>query len=207
MAWKMAGDYLKNCNCAATCSCDTTGFPSPHKNCEGFLAMRIQDGHREGLSLSGVTWAANYHWPGALHEGNGTAEIFIDKSASPEQQEALMKILSGQEGGALFEIFSQIVTTFHGPNLVDIEFEFDREARRAKVKIPGVVETETKPLTVPATGDEQRVIVKLPGGFEYKEMEVAQTTKLRSTGQIKYEHSGTHSSLAHVVHTDQGLIA
>jgi hypothetical protein len=65
------------------------------------------------------------------------------------------------------------VTTIHGPYFVDIQFDFDLKKRRAKVSVPGKFETESAPLTVPASGDEQRVIVRMPGGFEYKEMEVA----------------------------------
>lgn len=207
MSWKMKGEYVKNCNCTATCTCDTIGFPSPHKGCEGMLAMRITDGHRNDVDLTGVKWAVSYWWPGALHEGNGTAEIFVDQSANEEQRDGLMKILSGQEGGALFEIFAQIITTFHGPNFVDINFEFDKDARKAKVSIDGYMDTESEPLHIPATGDEQRVIVKMPGGFEYKEFEVAIAKHVRGTGEVKYDHSGTHSSLAIVEHTDQGLVA
>jgi len=207
MTWNMKGDYVKNCNCAPTCGCDTTGWPSPNKNCEGLIAMRVNQGHFDDVKLDGSKWAVTVYWPGALHEGNGTAEIFVDKSATQEQRDALMKILSGQNGGPLFEIFSQIVTTFHGPHFVDIEFEFDRDKRRSKVRVPEFFDTESEPLIIPANGEEQRVIVKLPGGFEYKEMDVAQTKKLTGTGAIKFDHKGTHSSLANIEHTNEGLVA
>lgn len=206
MAWRMKGEYVKNCNCTPTCSCDTIGWPSPHKNCEGMLAMNIQEGNYDSTDLKGVKWAVNYYWPGALHEGNGTAEIFVDQHASPDQRTGLMSILGGQNGGALFEIFAQIVTTFHGPHFVDIKFEFDKDSRKAKVSIPGYLETESEPMHVPATGDEQRVTVRMPGGFEYKEMEVAQTKSLKGTGEIKFDHTGTHSSLAIVEHTPEGVV-
>jgi len=49
--------------------------------------------------------------------------------------------------------------------------------------------------------------VKIPAGFEYKEMEVAIAKHVRGTGEVKYDHSGTHSSLAIVEHTDKGLVA
>jgi hypothetical protein len=58
---------------------------------------------------------------------------------------------------------------------------------------------------LPATGDEQRVIVRMPNGFEYMEMEVAQTGVLRGTGEIKYDWHHTHSSVAEVEHTPTGL--
>jgi hypothetical protein len=47
----------------------------------------------------------------------------------------------------------------------------------------------------------------MPGGFEYQEMEVAQTGVLKGTGEIKFDWSGTHSSLADVDHTAEGVAA
>ncbi len=86
-----------------------------------------------------------------------------------------------------------------------IRFEFDKKKRKARVFISGALETVSIPLTVPATGKEQRVIVNMPGGMEYKEMEVAQTAVLKGTGAITFDHKNTHSSLAEVEHTQAGL--
>jgi hypothetical protein len=38
MAWRMKGQYLKNCNCRAFCTCDADGDPSPNDFCEGVIA-------------------------------------------------------------------------------------------------------------------------------------------------------------------------
>jgi hypothetical protein len=205
--WKMKGQYLKNCSCLASCPCDTNGFPAPHKFCEGMAGMNIQEGHFGDVDLSGLKWVASYHWPGALHEGNGTLEAFVDERAAEAQRNALLTILTGQAGGTFFEILAQIVTTVHGPHFVKINWEFDKAKRRARVVIPGFMETTSEPLTVPPTGDEQRVIVRMPNGFEYTEMEVAQTAILKGTGEIKYDWQKTHSSLAEVEHTPAGLVS
>lgn len=205
--WRMKGQYLKNCNCIATCPCDTVGRPYPNPGCEGVVAMNITEGNFGDIRLDGLKWASTVHWPGALHEGNGSLQFFIDENATPEQRDALLRILSGQAGGTLFEIIASIVTTLYEPQFVPIHFEFDKQKRRARLSIPGFVETESGPLKVPATGDEQRVIVRLPNGFEYKEMEVAACTTLKTTGPIKLEHQNTHSSLAEVEHTHAGLAA
>src|SRR5713226_865532 len=107
--WKMKGQYLKNSSCLASCPCDTIGVPAPHKFCEGAVGMNIQSGHFGDVDLSGVKWAANFHWPGALHEGNGSLEAFVDESANEAQRNAVLTILTGQAGGTFFEILSQIV--------------------------------------------------------------------------------------------------
>lgn len=203
--WRMKGRYLKNCNCIATCPCDTVGVPYPHRGCEGMAGMHILEGHFGDVRLDGLTWAVTYYWPGPLHEGNGSVQPFIDQRATEEQRNALLQILSGQAGNPWFEILASIVTTVHEPQFVPITFEFDRGKRTARVSVPGALETVSAPLTVPATGDEQRVIVKMPRGMEYREMEVAQAVVLKGTGAITFDHRGTHSSLAEVEHTQAGL--
>ena len=47
----------------------------------------------------------------------------------------------------------------------------------------------------------------MPDGFEYKEAEVAQAATLSSSGEIKFDWKGTHSSLAEVEHTNEALVA
>ncbi len=203
--WTMKGQYLKNCSCLATCPCDTIGVPAPNSFCEGVLAMQIEEGDFDGVPLDGLRWVAAAHWPGPLHQGNGTLELFIDERSRPEQRQALLQILSGQAGGTLFEILAAIVSEVKGVHFVPIQFEFDRAKRRARLTVPGFVETVSRPLVVPGTGQEQRVIVCMPDGFEYREMEVAQAEVLRSSGAIEFDWQGTHSSLAEVTHTEKGL--
>ena len=205
--WRLTGQYLKNCNCVAHCPCDTAGVPSPQRFCEGLNGMHIVKGHFGEVRLDGVDFAFSYHFPGPLHEGNGTLQPFITDRASPAQRDAILEILSGKNGGPLFEIFSSLISNLLEPQSVPIEWEFDRERRRARLVVRGHGETVTVPLVIPATGDEQRVVVSMPGGFEYKEIEVAQTAVLRGTGKIRFDHKGTNSNLALVDHTPQGLVS
>lgn len=207
MVWRMKGEYIKNCSCLATCPCDTIGFPAPYSFCEFMAGMNIQQGNFDGVSLNGLKWALTGRFPGPMHEGNGTAEAFIDERANEQQRNALIQILTGQAGNAWFEVVSQLLTTVHGPHFVPIQWEFDKAKRRAKLSVSGFIETTSQPLIVPPTGEEQRVILQMPGGMEYKEMEVAYAGTLKSTGAVKYSYTNTHSSLADVEHTDQGLVA
>jgi len=206
-AWKLKGQYLKNCNCIATCPCDTVGIPYPDKHCEGVNGMRIVEGHFGDIALDGVTFAFTYHFPGPLHEGNGTLQPFIDERATPAQRDAVLQIMSGQHGGPLFEIFSALVSNLLEPQFVPIEFSFDKVARRGRLAIRGFAEAQAIPLTIPATGGSQRVRVQMPDGFEYKEMEVAQTLVLQGSGPIIFSHKGTNANLAEVEHTNERLVA
>jgi hypothetical protein len=203
----MKGEYMKNCNCIASCPCDTVGFPYPEKGCRGMAGMHIAEGNYGDVSLDGLNWAVTYAWPGALHEGNGEVQPFVDVRASEAQRNALLQIMSGQAGNAWFEVLASVVTTIHEPQFVPIEWKFDKARRSASLNIAGALKTTCAPLTVPADGSEQRVIVQMPEGMEYKEFEVAQTTELTGTAAIAFSYKGRHSSLATVEHTQDGLRA
>jgi hypothetical protein len=96
--WRMTGRYIKNCNCDSGCPCDFNSDPT-HHHCTGMAGMEITDGAFGDTSISGLKWAATYYWPGPLHEGNGNMQPFIDANASAEQRDALLQIMSGQNGG------------------------------------------------------------------------------------------------------------
>lgn len=205
--WEMAGDYFKNCNCIASCPCDTEGVPYPHKGCEGAAGMHITEGHYGDVRLDGLHWAGIVAWPGALHEGNGRMQPLIDERADDQQRAALLTILSGQAGGTFFGILAEVCPTVYDPVFAPFEFQFDLEKRRARVVVPGYLEVESEPLTVPATGEEQRVVVEMPDGFEYKQMEVARNVRLKGSGPVAFEHARSHASLARVRHNNAGLVA
>lgn len=60
--WRLKGQYLKNCNCIASCPCDTMGRPYPEKGCEGIVGMNITEGHFGNLPLSGLRFAVVVWW-------------------------------------------------------------------------------------------------------------------------------------------------
>src|SRR2546423_6214688 len=112
--WYMEGPYVKNCNCDPGCPCDFNQNPT-HGHCEGMAGMRIDKGNFGDVDLSGLSWGAAYHWPGALHEGNGDIQPLIDEQASEEQRNALLQILSGQSGGTFFEVLAFVAPNVKEP--------------------------------------------------------------------------------------------
>lgn len=205
--WRLEGDWIKNCSCAYGCPCDFNARPT-NGNCKGLAGMRIEKGYFENVRLDGLSFFMTVDFPGALHEGNGQVQPIIDERATPEQREALFAIMSGQNSaeGTLFHIFSLIVTKMHDPIFAPVRFEFDMEARNARLDIPGVLKTEVEPIKNPVTGLPHRIRVVMPEGFEHLEGEVASAT-IHSTGAIKFDTKGTHSTLAHVVQTPVGVVA
>lgn len=205
--WRLEGEWIKNCNCAFGCPCDFNARPT-NGHCNGLLGMRITKGHFEKTKLDGLTFMVTVYFPGALHEGNGQAQPIIDQRASPAQREALFNILSGKHSaeGTLFHICSLIISKMHDPVFAPIEFSFDKPGRKAKLVIPGVLETDVEPIKNPVTGAPHRIQVVMPEGFEHLEAEVA-SANIRSMAAIKFETKGSHSSLAHVVQTPKGVAA
>ena len=108
--------------------------------------------------------------------------------------------------GTLFQIFSLSVTKIHDPVFAPFEFSFDKSGRVARVVAKGVLETEVEPIKNPITGAPHRIQVVMPEGFEHRAAEVA-ATNIRSTGAIKFDTKGSHSSLANVVQTPEGVAA
>lgn len=203
--WRLEGEWMKNCNCAFGCPCDFNALPT-QGYCKGLVAMRIAKGHFEGTRLDGLCFAMTVDFPGALHEGNGTIQPIIDERATPEQRQALFDIFSGKHSaeGTLFQIVSLIVTKIHDPVFAPFEFSFDKDGRVARLVARGVLETDVEPIKNPVTGTPHRIQVVMPEGFEHRAAEVA-SANIRSTGAIPFETRGTHSSLATVVQTPDGV--
>ena len=205
--WRLEGEWIKNCTCAFGCPCDFNALPT-EGYCKGMVGMRITTGHFEKTKLDGLVFAATVDFPGALHEGNGQLQPIIDERATPEQREALFNIMSGKFSaeGTLFQILSLIVTKVHDPLFVPITFSFDKDGRVARLVAKGVLESDVEPIKNPVTGAPHRIQVVMPEGFEHRAAEVA-SADIRSTGAIKFETRGTHSSLANVVQTPEGVAA
>jgi hypothetical protein len=203
--WKLEGEWIKNCNCAFGCPCDFNARPT-HGECKGLVGMRISQGHFNDTVLDGLCFFVTVQFPGPLHEGNGQAQAIIDQRATPAQRDALLAILSGKNSdeGTLFNIFSLIVSTMHEPLFAPVQFSFDQESRRARVTIPGLLETDVEPIRNPVTGAPHRIRVVMPEGFEHREGEVA-AANIHSSGAIRFDTRGSHSTLAHVVQTPAGV--
>lgn len=205
--WRLEGEWIKSCICAWGCPCDFNAPPT-HGECKGFLGMRISKGHFEQTRLDGLSFFVTVRFPGPLHEGNGAAQPIVDERATPEQRDALFQIMSGKHSaeGTLFHIFSLIVTKMYDPIFAPVEFSFDQDARTARLLIPDALESTTSPIKNPVTGLPHRIQVLMPEGFEHRLGEVASAT-IRSSGDIPFDSDGTHSTLAHVVQTPEGVAA
>ena len=159
--WQIEGDYIEVCSCDYGCPCNFNGFPSKGV-CEAIVAFEIEKGSHGDTDLAGAKVFSAVKWPSAIHEGNGTLALFVDDKTSQEQRDALVRILTAQDGGLPWEIFAATVTDFKGPFFVPVTFESNGTKTKASVK---GAEAELTPHTNPVTGTEHEVHTVLPDGF------------------------------------------
>src|SRR5919108_4246776 len=119
--WRIKGRYYEACNCAHGCPCNFNGFPT-HGKCEATVAFAVDEGERDGVDLAGVKVGTAVMWPRAIHDGNGKMAVFID-AASDEQREAIVKIITAEDGGMPWEILATTISDIRGPFFERIEIE------------------------------------------------------------------------------------
>lgn len=103
MSYHLEGRLLEVCNCNVLCPC-WIGEDPDHGTCDTIVAWRIDKGNVDGVEVGGNTIAAVAHIPGNILEGNWKAAIYIDEQASKEQEEALLRVYTGQAGGPVAEL-------------------------------------------------------------------------------------------------------
>ncbi len=202
--WEIHGVEYGNCNCDYGCPCQF-GWPKPSFGfCEALVCSHVERGFHADTPLDGLTFAFLARWPGAVHEGKGTQVLLIDERADRAQRRAIERILRGEDtepGATHYFVYNSTMETIHGPEFVPIEFEADVEARRARVRIPGWVESEGTPIFAAADQKEHRVRIELPNGFEYRVAEIGAGTT-RSRGPIELDLSRTYGQW-NALHTSQ----
>jgi hypothetical protein len=171
------------------------------------FADHILEGHFAGVKLDGLIFGGTYHWPGALHLGNGTFQPYVDQRSTLEQREAILTIMSGKAGNAWYEVLASVISRVLEPKFLPIEFEFDLERRHARIAFGSEMLTTTEPVKNVATGKDHRVRLDMPEGMEYRHPEIATTGVLRSRGPIAFDYPPAHSSMAIVEQTNLGLAA
>ena len=96
--YELEGRLLEVCDCNVLCPC-WIGEDPDNGTCDAIVAWAIDKGEIEGVDVSGRTVAMLGHIPGNILEGNWTAAVFVDDESTEEQQEAMLKVFTGQLGG------------------------------------------------------------------------------------------------------------
>ena len=205
--WRVRADEFTNCNCAYGCPCQFNALPT-HGFCEAAAAWKIHEGHFGEVRLDSLNCAFFIHFPGPVHEGNGTIQLVVEDKADPLQRDALIKIMSGEETedmATMWWVYSAMSPNKLAPLFLPIDFEVDVEARRARLNIPGLMEAIGEPIRNPVTGAEHRARIDLPHGFEYRIAEIGSGTT-KTTGAIKLDLKQSYGQFAHLHLSNKGVV-
>lgn len=206
--WEIDAMEIANCNCNFGCPCQFNSLPT-HGNCEAAVGFIVKKGHFGDIRLDGVKFALTAKWPGPIHLGNGTIQLVVDTALTPEQREAVEKIVTGsdtEDMATMFWVFSKM-----SPNKLEtltkrIDAQVDAEARTGYVRVADVFDLGVEPIRNPVTGAEHRARINLPHGFEYRVAEMASGTT-ETFGAIPLEkNKGTHAHICRVYMNGQGVI-
>ena len=205
--WRVKATELANCNCAYGCPCQFNALPT-HGFCEAAVAWQVEEGHFGDVRLDGLRMALTAHWPGPIHQGNGTLQLIVDERADAMQRDALLKIMSGQETddmATMWWVYSAMSPNKPEPLFKPIEFDVDVESRRGSFRVPGVVETTGEPIRNPVTGAEHRARIDLPHGFEYRIAEMG-SASTKATGAVKLDLKNSYAQFAHLHLSNKGVV-
>jgi hypothetical protein len=144
-AWQVSGQYFETCSCDFLCPCITSGLTALPTNgvCTAALGFQIGRGHHGGVSLDGLRFVVVLRTPGEMVKGNWSVGVIADERASPEQQQALVGIASGQAGGPMAAL-GPLVGTFLGVESGAITFT--QSGNRWSMSVPGKLDQAVEPV-------------------------------------------------------------
>jgi hypothetical protein len=205
--WEIVGRELVNCTCEYGCNCQFNALPDKG-HCHAVAGIQIDKGHHGAIRLDGLSIAAIFKWPGAIHEGNGEAIAFVDERASSEQRDALLKIMTGQDTApfaTMFAVYASTVTKMHDPVFIAIDFDVDVDRRKGRLSIKNYVEMIGEPIRNRVTGQESRAQIALPEGFEYAVAEIGSASS-KSQEPVKVDISSKYGQFARLHLNNQGVV-
>ena len=205
--WEIKARELANCNCSYGCPCQFNAPPT-YGNCEAVVCMEIDNGHYGDIDLSGIRFACIVWWPGPVHEGGGKCQPVVDVSASDEQRESILRIMSGEDtdpGKTIFNVFASTYEKVYDPVFAKIDFDVDIDARNGSIIVNDLIETTGVPIRNPVTGMEHRARIDIPDGFEYRLAEIGSGTS-RTSGNIQLNLKDTYAQFAHIHLNNHGVV-
>jgi hypothetical protein len=150
MAYKIEGKLLEVCSCNVLCPC-WIGEDPDGGTCDSAMAWHIDKGEIEGIDVAGQTLAMSVHIPGnVLTPASWKAAVFVSDSATDDQQGAILKVFTGQLGGAIAD-FASLIGEVVSVERVPITFTVDEG--KGRLVIGSVADAQLTPYSG-ATGGQ-----------------------------------------------------
>ena len=110
------------------------------------VGFHIRQGNYGVVKLDDLDVVDAYSWPKAIHEGNGTHQIFItNKAIQQEQKDAIINIFSGKaKGNGYFALFASTIKYQLDPQFAAVHMSID--GRRSSFSVPGIIDVKLEKL-------------------------------------------------------------
>lgn len=146
MGYRLQGRMLEACSCDVICPC-WVGADPDGGSCEGIAFWHVDQGTIDGVDVSGRTIGVVAHIPGnATQAGMWKALVLLDDGATPEQQDALVNVWTGQAGGPVADLAQVIGEVL---DLRRVPVDFGVTDGKGRFTAGTVVELEMEPLEMP----------------------------------------------------------
>ena len=165
--WNYKADIMTACSCDWGCPCNFNAPPT-QGFCDGGWALKISKGNSGDVQLDELGFALMAKWPKAIHEGGGTARIWIDSKAIKEQRHMLDQIVKGKLGGKPWPIFAPTIDTWLETSFAAFEWQFD--GVRSHYKFGDQIRLTMESMRNPVTGADVSAKIVLPDGITCHEL-------------------------------------
>ena len=194
VAWHARGLLFENCSCQAICP-GHVHFDQLCYNdrCVGYWAIRFDEGDFDEVDLAGTKAVIAYESPPRMIDGDWTEAIIIDDGASPDQRDAIEKILTGRAGGP-WAILAGFVGQQLETRYLPVHIEEDEKTKR--VTIPEVLESEV----VELKGRDRSRPVSFQNMYNQihpPEQMVGMGSSTYDDGTIRFDNRDTHGLYSH----------
>jgi hypothetical protein len=106
----------------------------------------------------------------------------------------------------MFAVYASTVVKMHEPVFTPIDFEVDVEGRRARLSVPGYVETTGEPIRNKVTGEESRAQIVLPAGFEYSVADIGSASSRTTGGPMQVDFANSYGQFANLHLSSHGVV-
>jgi hypothetical protein len=129
--WRICGEYMETRTCSFQCLCIGSNLAArpTEGDCKAAIAMRIDEGEKDGVQLGGLVFIVLMRAPGPM--GNIKVGLIVDNNADDAQTAAIGEIASGSAGGPMAAL-GPLVAEFVGVEKRPISFEIDGLNRKVK---------------------------------------------------------------------------
>jgi hypothetical protein len=182
MAYHLEGRLLEVCNCRVLCPC-WIGEDPDNGTCDTIIAWHFDKGKINGVDVAGTTIAAIAHVPGNILKGNWTAAIYLSDNVTPKQEEAILSVYTGKQGGPVADLVKLIGEVV---SVEKVPITFDVQGGKGLLKIGSTGYAELEPY-LGATGGKttlsDTVFSTVPGAPVYVGKAPSYKSKSPKTGK------------------------